>query len=384
MMAEAVVELDDELWQKVYEITAGAMNPCFQCGTCTASCPLLSYLDRPLSARRILRRAQLGLEGGMEDIWMCSACRSCEVRCPRDVHIVEAIMGLRALAFKARTVPREMNKLLWSTLEEGNPWNDPRSERARWAEGLKVRDAAEGVSVLLYVGCAGSYDPRLQGVARGLMQVLNQAGVEVGILGSRERCCGDAVRVTGERGYLQGLVEENVKTFEGTGANTIVAISPHCFDMFRNLYPRYGLEAEVLHYTEYLEHMLDKGILKPAKVKGSRVAYHDPCYLGRYNGIFEPPRKLLESVPGLELEELRDNRLNALCCGGGGGGMWREEGGERLSDKRMEQVKEADIPLLATSCPYCIQNFEDSTHRMQGARVVDVMELLAPTKAVRG
>ncbi|MFQ6013257.1 MAG: (Fe-S)-binding protein [Thermoplasmata archaeon] len=383
MRAAAAVELDDELWQRVYEVTAGAMNPCFQCGTCSASCPLLSYLGRPLSARKILRRAQLGREDGMEDIWMCSACRFCEVRCPRDVHIVEAIMGLRALAFQGRNVPPEMNRLLWSALEEGNPWNGPRSERSTWAEGLKVRDAAEGVAVLLYVGCAASYDPRLQRVARGLVQVLNAADVDVGILGGRERCCGDAVRVTGERGYLQRLVEENVKAFEGTEASTIVAVSPHCFDMFRNLYPRYGLEAEVLHYTEYLEHMLDEGALKPAGVK-SRVAYHDPCYLGRYNGILEPPRKLLESVPGLELEELRDNRLNALCCGGGGGGMWREEGGERLSDKRMEQVKEADVPLLATSCPYCIQNFEDSARRMEGPRVVDVMELLTRPKGVRG
>lgn len=375
-MVEAVLELDDELWDRVQELTAGAMNPCYQCGTCTATCPLLHQLDKPFSARKILRRAQLGLEDGLEDIWLCSACALCEVRCPRDVHIVEAIMGLRALAFKARRVPPEMYRLLWSTLEEGNPWSGPRSERAKWAQGLKVRDAAAGVSVLLYAGCAISYDPRLQRVARGLVQLLGKAGVDVGILGAREKCCGDAVRVTGERGYMERLIEDNVKSFGDTGASTIIAISPHCFDMFRNLYPRYGLEAEVLHYTEYLERMLDAGKLKIPKVKKSRVAYHDPCYLGRYNGVFEPPRKLLESVPGLALEELRENKLNALCCGGGGGGMWREEGGARLSDSRLEQVKEAEVSLLATSCPYCIQNFEDSSRRLDGPPVVDVMELM--------
>ncbi len=375
-MAEPVVQLDDELWEKVYRRTAGAMNPCFQCGTCSATCPLLSYLRRPFSARKILRRAQLGREDGMEDVWLCNACRSCEVRCPRDVHIVEAIMGLRSLAFKGGEVPPEMYRLLWSTLEEGNPWNGPRSERGKWADGLNLKEATDGVDVLLYVGCAVSYDPRLQRVARNTARILKKAGVNFGILGNREKCCGDAVRVTGERGYLERLIEDNVKTFGETGAFTVVAISPHCFDMFRNLYPRYGLETEVLHYTEYLERMLDAGELKIPKVKKSRVAYHDPCYLGRYNGIFEPPRKLLESVPGLQLEELRENKLNALCCGGGGGGMWREEGGERLSDSRLKQVKEADMPLLATSCPYCIQNFEDSSRRLEGPHVIDVMELM--------
>lgn len=376
MMAETVVRLDDELWDKVYRLTAGAMNPCFQCGTCSATCPLLSYLGRPFSARKILRRAQLGRGDGMEDVWLCTACRSCEIRCPRDVQIVEAIMGLRALAFQGGEVPPEMYRLLWSTLEDGNPWNGARSERGKWAEGLKLKDASKGVEVLLYVGCAVAYDPRLQRVARNMARILKGAGIDFGFLGNLEKCCGDAVRVTGERGYLERLIADNVKSFGDTGAHTIVAISPHCFDMFRNLYPRYGLEAEALHYTEYLERMLDAGELKIPKVKKSRVAYHDPCYLGRYNGIFEPPRKLLESVPGLELEELRENKLNALCCGGGGGGMWREEGGARLSDTRLEQVKKADTPLLATSCPYCIQNFDDSSRRLDGPSVVDVMELM--------
>ncbi|MFQ5838077.1 MAG: (Fe-S)-binding protein [Thermoplasmata archaeon] len=377
MTVEAVVELDDELWERVDELTSGAMSPCYQCGTCTATCPLLQHLGRPFSARRILRRAQLGLDG-LEDIWLCSACGLCEVRCPRGVHIVEAIMGLRALAFKTGEVPPEMYKLLWSTLEEGNPWNGPRSERSKWAAGLKVRDAAKGVKVLLYVGCAVSYDPRLQGIAKTMARVLSKARLDFGILGDREKCCGDSVRASGERGYLVRLIEDNIRTFEETGAELVVTISPHCFDMFRNLYPRYGLEAEVLHYTEYLERLLDSEALVLPRVRKARVAYHDPCYLGRYNGIFEPPRKLLESVPGLQLEELEENKLNALCCGGGGGGMWREEGGERLSDKRFLQAKEAGVSMLATSCPYCIQNFEDSGRRMEGPGVVDVMELLAP------
>lgn len=375
MMTEAVTVLDDELWERVHELTAGAMDPCYQCGTCSATCPLMEYLGRPISARRLLRRAQLGLQG-LDEIWMCSACRLCEVRCPRGVNIVEAIMGLRALAFKGRAVPGGMYKLLWSALEEGNPWQGPRSERFKWAGGLRVRDAFKGVKVLLYVGCAVSFDSRLQGLARAMVRTLSRTGIDFGVLGNRERCCGDAVRVTGERGYLLRLIENNIRDFEETGAETIVTISPHCYDIFRNLYPSHGLETEVLHYTEYLERLLDGDLLKPSRRKRTRVAYHDPCYLGRYNGIFEPPRRLLESVGGIELEELRDNRFHAICCGGGGGGMWREEGGERLSDMRFKQAKEADIAVLATSCPYCIQNFEDSGRRLGGPQVVDVMELL--------
>lgn len=375
-MPERIVELDDERWEQVHRLTAGAMSACYQCGTCTATCPLLQYLGRPFSARTILRRAQLGLDGWPEDVWLCTACGLCETRCPREVHIVETIMGMRALAFQQRKVPPAVYKLLWSVLEDGNPWNGSRSRRALWAKGLDVRDAAQGVNVLLYVGCAVSYDRQLQRLAQNMVHRLSRAGVHFGILGEREKCCGDAVRVTGERGYLQQIIEDNIQQFKRTGAEVIVAISPHCFDIFRNLYPHYGLAAEVLHYTEYLERLLDSGSLRPPELREATVAYHDPCYLGRTNGVFEAPRRLLQSVPGLQLQELADNRMNALCCGGGGGGMWLEEEGERLADKRFTQAKAAGVSVLTTACPYCVQNFRDSAGRLGGPQVMDVLEIL--------
>lgn len=376
-MSEAVIELNDARWEQIHLLTAGAMSPCYQCGTCTATCPILQQLGRPYSVRSIIRRAQLGQDGALDDIWLCVACAQCEARCPRQVPIVETIMGLRALAFTERKVPAEMYDLLWSVLEDGNPWEGTRSKRARWADGLDLKNAAAGVKVLLYAGCAISYDAKLQRLARNMAAILTRAGVDFGILGEREKCCGDAVRVTGERGYLKRLIESNIKDFQQTEAEAIVALSPHCFDIFRNLYPTYGLETKVLHYTEYLEHLLDEGELPlPALPEGTAVAYHDPCYLGRGNGVFEAPRRLLQAVPGLKLTELRDNRANALCCGGGGGGMWLEPGGERLSDKRFAQAKEADVSILATACPYCVQNFHDSARRMGGPRVMDVLEIL--------
>jgi len=372
------IVVDDARYARARAATAGAMDMCYQCGTCSATCPMGSINGGGMvSARQLMRQAQLGIAGNGA-LWRCVACRACEERCPRGVNIVEAIMGLRALSFEEGTAPPEAHRLLWSTLEEGNPSGDPRAERAKWSEGLGLRDATAGTKTLLYVGCAASYDPRLQRVVRSLTNLLTASGVEFGVLGGKERCCGDSVRSNGERDYLDRLVGENVKTFAATGAETIVAVSPHCYDIFRNLYPKHGLTAEVIHSTQLLERLYDAGKLPtPARREGT-VAFHDPCFLGRHNGVYEAPRRLLESVPGLELVELHDNKSNALCCGGGGGGMWRSEEGERLSDRRYNQAKAAQLTTLATSCPYCIQNFDDGARRFGGPKVADVTELLLP------
>lgn len=365
-------------WDRLQQLTGGAANACFQCGTCSATCPVLARGDAPTTVRQVLREAQLGSDLQTQDFWFCTACRQCETRCPRDVPIVEAIMGLRAVSFEEGKMPPEFHTLLWGTLEEGNPWAGPRHERAKWANGLGIKDASKGASVLLYAGCAVSYDARLQGIARGLAAILGAAGVDFGILGAGEKCCGDAVRSTGERDYLARLVEQNVKQFQQTGAQTILTVSPHCYDIFRNVYPAYGLTAEVLHATQYLERLLDAGKLKPPARAAETVAYHDPCFLGRHNGVFEAPRKLLENVPGVRLVEMPESRWNALCCGGGGGGMWQTQPGERLSDRRYDQAVSTGAGTLASTCPYCIQNFEDSGRRRPGPKVVDIIELLAP------
>ena len=392
-MKAVPLQMNDRLAERLRVAGGGAPAACYQCGTCTATCPLLSELGQPYSARRLLRSAQLGARAAVADgsagsaasspqsqadIWSCTACRLCESRCPRQVNIVEAIMGLRGAAFEDGLAPPELHKLLWSTLEEGNPFGNARSKRGAWTEGLNLPEAKDKAKVLLYTGCAASYDPRLRKAVRGLAGTLQAAGTTFATLGNAEACCGDSVRATGERAYLERLVAQNVKAFAASGAETIVAFSPHCYDIFRNLYPRYGLEAEVLHATQYLERLMDAGKLpKPAR-RDATVAYHDPCYLGRHNGVFETPRRLLESVPGLQLVEFKDNRQNALCCGGGGGGMWRKESGARLSDKRHAQARETGANLLATSCPYCVQNFEDGTKRFGGPAVLDVVELLKP------
>ncbi len=381
-MSVQAILVDDARWERVHAATGGSMDACFQCGTCTASCPVLSRGGESFSARRLLRRAQLGLDGGYASAWQCTACRQCETRCPRHVGVVESIMGLRTIDFETGRAPPEAHEVLWSVLEEGNSCKAPRLERAKWAAGLGLKDARAGANVLLYVGCASSYDARLQRTARSAAGLLTAAGVDVGILGVHERCCGDAVRVNGERGFLERLVQQNAKTFGDTKAQTIVTLSPHCYDIIRNVYPRYGLGAEVLHATEYFQRLLDAGKLQPARRDPVDVAYHDPCYLGRYNHVYEAPRKLLESVPGVRLVEMSNSRSNALCCGGGGGGVWRRDDGNRLSTQRYQQAKDTRAQLLATACPYCIQNFEDDGRRLHGPRVLDVAELLAPPPGV--
>lgn len=341
--------------------------PCFQCGSCTATCPFSAAIN----VRKVVRASQIG--GRADGIWACATCKLCEETCPREVKITEAVRGLRSEAFKERKVPEGLEKAMWGIYDNGNPWGGQKSERSKWADGLGVKDASNGAKVILYIGCISSFDQRLQAVARDMVAILNAANVDFGILRD-EKCCGDVVYSAGEEGFLEELAVENIKKFGETGAERIVSISPHCFNMFRNVYPKFGSMQESLHYTELLAELIDNGKLKLRREKGE-VTYHDPCYLGRYNGIYDEPRKVLESA-GMKLREMEDSGRFAMCCGGGGGKMWLE-GGERISVRRVEQASSTGAPQIATSCPYCIQNFEDSV-KVIGAKmpVRDVAEIV--------
>lgn len=371
--------LDDAVWEQVTQATGGAMNACYQCGTCTATCPLLFTRNEPMRVRRMMREAQLGAFSEDMDIWLCATCKLCETRCPRGVRIVDVIKALRSFGFQKHKAPPKLEAAVWGIYEDGNPWEGRKQERAKWADGLGIKNALEGARVLLYVGCVASFDPRLQRVARAVAELLRRVDIDFGILGVNEKCCGDAVDLAGETAFLEELALENLATFKKTGAETVVALSPHCVNMFRNVYPKYGAMAPALHYTEFLTQLLDSDRLKLTGVNNGTITYHDPCYLGRYNGVYEEPRKLLEAIPGARLVEMKDTKENALCCGGGGGRMWLETGeNERLSNLRVKQAVDAGAHRLTTSCPYCIQNFEDSA-KMKGyrdLRVQDVAELL--------
>jgi Fe-S oxidoreductase len=375
------VTLNDQLWDRLNQAVA-PMSLCYQCGVCTAVCPLHAT-GKPPSVRKLVGSAQAGFTADSNDAWLCTTCKLCEFTCPRGVPVVDVIHALRTIAFSEHKAPPRLEEVLWKVYESGNPWGEGKAARTKWTDGLNVRDALEGVDVLLYIGCASSYDPRLQNVAKSVLSLLKAADINFGVLKTEEKCCGDAVYQTGEEGYFEELVAENIATFSKTKASVIVSISPHCFNMFKTIYPKYGATFRAVHYTELLADLVDDGKLRLTEPVEDTVTYHDPCYLSRYHGIQEQPRKILESIRGIELVEMRHSGENTFCCGGGGGRVFLEGDGQRLADIRVREAADTGAQTLATSCPYCIQNFEDSLKTTgNGLRVLDVAELMAKSAKI--
>ncbi|MBI4608370.1 MAG: 4Fe-4S dicluster domain-containing protein [Candidatus Rokubacteria bacterium] len=368
--------LDDAVWEEVVEGTRGLAAPCFQCGVCTAVCPWGLVQKDPVSIRRLIRLAQLGVEGWGAAIWLCTTCGACEALCPRGVPVSEVLLALRGLAWKRRAVPKGLATMLWAVHWDGNPWDQPPSSRTAWAKGLDVPSFSGDQELLLYVGCTAAYDRRSQKVARSLVRLLRDAGVSFGILPD-EPCCGEAVRMVGQEEYLAELMETTATRFREARVRRLVALSPHCFDMFRNRYP-FCAELEVLHYTELLASLVEEGRLRFRKETPVTVTYHDPCYLGRRHGIYDPPRKLLGAIPGVTVVEMACSREYALCCGGGGGRMWLEtQAGERFGEFRVRQARETEAELLVTACPFCLLCLEDGAKVLGEDRlkVLDLAEL---------
>ena len=258
----------------------------------------------------------------------------------------------------------------------GNPWGQDPEDRADWAQDLAVKAFGEGTEVLYFPCCYPSYDPRLRRVARATASILNKAGVDFGILGSRENCCGESVRKAGNEALFKRLAKENIKTFVDNGVKKILLSSPHCYHTFKNEYPEFMVNFEVVHVSQYLSQLIGDGRLEPTKEYRQRVAYHDPCYLGRHNGIYDEPRDVLRSIPGLELSEMPDSREDSLCCGMGGGRIWMETAkGERFSDLRLRQAIGVGAEVLATACPYCISQFEDSRLTLNSSEVIQIRDI---------
>ena len=356
---------------------------CYQCGLCDTVCPWNRV--RTFSMRKIVRQATFGLtEIESEDMWLCTTCGNCPRQCPRGVKIIESGVALRRIATEYGVFPtpvRAVRTVSASLMGEGNPLNEKRANRADWAEGLSVKTFSEGMEILYFPGCYLSYDPRLKKVARATAAILNRAGVDFGILGSKENCCGESIRKTGDEELFKRLARENIKTFIDNGVKKILVSSPHCYHTFKNEYPEFKVNFEVIHISQYLFELIREGRLKISGDYGKKVTYHDPCYLGRHNGIFDEPRQALMKIPGLELIEMPDTRLNSLCCGGGGGRIWMETlKGERFSDLRLEQAIGVGAEVLVTSCPYCITHFEESRIALEdnkATEIKDITEIIA-------
>jgi len=367
-----------EVIDEIKEAGGEVFKLCFQCGLCDIVCPWNKV--RTFSMRKIIREAAFGLtEIDGEDIWRCTTCGNCTLQCPRGVKQIEIGVSLRRVASDYEVFPasvRSARTARASLISEGNPLQGERKKRADWAKDLSVKTYAEGMDALYFVGCYLSYDPRMKKVATATANILKKAGVEFGILGDKESCCGESIRKTGSEEVFKNLAKENIKTFIDSGVKKIIVSSPHCYHTFKNEYPGFMVNFEVVHASQYLFELINEGRLELNKDYEKKVTYHDPCYLGRHNDIYDQPREALKKVPGLELVEMANSRKNSLCCGGGGGRIWMDTPREeRFSDLRLEQANKVGAEVLVTSCPYCITNFEESLLNLEYEDILEIKDI---------
>ena len=358
------------------------LNICIQCGTCTGGCPV--KWRSPLNMRRLVRQSHLETDPSSlfkkPELWACTTCSTCSLRCPAGVKNVEFIMGIRNYLANKGEVPSTIRDALENTLLQGNPWGRFRDRRADWAKDLGVKIIGEtSAETLLYVGCAPSYDPRVQNVATALVKIFQTADLDFGILGKKESCCGNEIRRMGEQALFKKLVKDNTNLFKKSGIKRIITISPHCFNAFKNEYP--DLDIPVQHYTQVIADLIETGKLKMSRALNLPATYQDPCFLGKQNQVFDEPRKILTSIPGLEFAEMDRSKQRSLCCEGGGGRMWAEGGteGTRNGEIRIKEAVALGAKVLATSCPFCLLTFEDAV-KISGSAdqivVKDISELV--------
>ena len=369
---------------------------CAVCGRCTDSCPA-NLTEKVLSPMHIVENLKehvldsgpepRPLIGGWvqeEALWDCLTCGACVQECPVGVEHIDTIVDMRRhLVMERAEMPETAANALMSLEQRGHPWRGTTYTRTDWAEGLEVPTLQDkpDADVLFWVGCTAALEQRSQSVARAMAAVLKRAGVDFAILGAEEGCTGDPARRMGNEYLYQILARQNIDTLDRYGVKKIVTICPHCFNSIRNEYPHLGGHYEVMHYSDLVAELVREGKIRPVVEMESTVAYHDSCYLGRHNGIYDAPREIAESVPGLKLVEAERRRERGFCCGAGGGHMWMEESrGQRVNHARAEQLLETGADTVGVSCPFCLQMFEEAlgSKGIQGEkRARDLLEVLA-------
>jgi Fe-S oxidoreductase len=318
-----------------------------------------------------------------DTIWACTTCGFCTTACP--VFIVPAVDKIvqmrRFLVLEKAEFPREVQNAFRGMETNGNPWNIAAASRGDWAKELPVVTMAEAkgqpVEVLFWVGCAGSYEDRAKRVSRALVEILRQAGVSFAILGTEETCTGDSARRMGNEYLFQTLAQQNVETLNGYGVKKIVTNCPHCMNCLKNEYGDFGGHYEVVHGSQLVADLIAAGRIRMSTPIPDTITFHDPCYLGRYNGAYEAPRDILRSIPGLQLKELERSRERGLCCGAGGGRMWMEEKlGTRINQARMREIADAETGAVGVSCPFCMVMIGNAKDEIGAAtQPFDVLEL---------
>ncbi len=383
-----VTEVFDHSWKSLLSADA-----CTKCGRCQDVCPAYNT-GKALSPREIVLKTKSAMTNGIynslvpssitvdkktgrpqektyvgeiispEEIWACTTCRACMEECPVSIEHIDMIVDMRrGLVFESK-VPDTARTALMKMMNTGNPWGLPQDDRIEWMKDLDVPVAAEKKSFeyLYWVGCAGAYDMRNQKVSRAIINILNQAGVNYAVLGLEEMCCGESSRRLGEEGLFQlGMIEMNKETFATYNVKKIITQCPHCFNTFRNEYPQFGIEFEdVIHHSVFISQLIREGKIKPSNLVNGIFAFHDSCYLGRHNDVYDEPREVLSSVPGITINEMDKSRQKSFCCGAGGGLMWMEEEGERINQARLTQALDTGANGIASACPYCLIMFDDA------------------------
>jgi Fe-S oxidoreductase/nitrate reductase gamma subunit len=370
-------------------------DACMRCGRCVEACPsdgagepfapreFVQAMRRslwkehfPLGDIQLLNRGEeINVD---EKLWYCTTCRACLEVCPVYGAAFEAVMKKRVLAVEEGTkIPKLMNQTLEKVFKYDNPWESSKKKRGAWAEGLDLVDLSKKgakAELCYFVGCTTSFDDTAQGIARSFSKILQSAGISFGILGKKEPCCGDIARRMGELGLFVEQMEKSVDLFDQYGITDVVTSSPHCFHTFRNEYPEATMKTR--HYTLLLQELIAQGKLRFKEGEKATVTYHDPCYLGRYNRIFEEPREIIRSIPGLNLVEMTHHGADSLCCGGGGGRMWQDLDSEvKMSDVRIREAKATGAQILVTACPLCRIMLEDARKAAGLNETLQVMDL---------
>lgn len=388
-------------WKQLLDLEA-----CTRCGRCQDHCPA-HLTDKPLSPKKVILdlRSHLYEKGkpliwnqtpkedqepclagkliSEDTLWACTFCLNCYEQCPVLISAFDKIIDMRRyLVLMETRYPSELREVFRNMERRSNPWGLGKNLRADWAEPLGVKTLAEDpdVEFLYYPGCFKGYDDRNKKVAISMVKILDRAGVKFGILGTEEGCCGDPARRIGNEYLYKMLAEANIETFKRYHVKKILTTCPHCFTNLKNEYPQFGGEFEVIHQTEFLNDLIEKKKLKFKRGNPLTVTYHDSCYLGRYNQIYEKPRRILSSIPGVRLREMEWNRFRSFCCGGGGGRMWMEEHiGKRINETRAEQALQLGPDVIATACPYCLTMLEDGVKAKgmdESVKTLDIAELL--------
>ena len=377
-------EITDFTWKQLLDFDA-----CTNCGRCQDQCPAHNS-GKVLSPRKLIQdlrayqtlRAPVLLatpEGeeppppdldmlGFVDrnaVWSCTTCRACMEACPVFIEHIDSIVDMRRyMVLEESDVQETAMNALQSMEQRGHPWRGTAFTRSDWYQGTEVKVLGESapedpkVEVLLWVGCTPALEERSQGMAKAAVSVLKRAGINFGILGTEETCTGDPARRMGNEYLYMVLAQQNIETFKKYGVEKIVTICPHCFNTIKNEYPQFGGEFEVMHLTEFVNELIQKGTIKPLQTVPTTATYHDSCYLGRHNGIYDAPRDIVGAIPGVEVTEMAPHhRERGFCCGAGGGRMWMEEPGTRVNHIRTDHFLQTEAETVVVSCPFCLQMF---------------------------